>query len=968
MRWFAELRMRAKLTLVTMVTTAMALLIAGVAIIVYDNYTYQARKTEEISAQAGILAASVTAALEFNDAKAAQDYLNTFEANSQITAAGVYASNGSLFAGYSRSGIQPPSSAETQSQRFEGNEFIGFWPVKQGQRIIGTIYLRASIKTLADRVASFGGIILLVMIGSLLVSLPVGMRLQSVIANPAYARSLIEASLDPLVTINPEGKITDVNEATIKATGMNREALIDTDFSNSFTEPDKAREIYQQVFARGFVTDYPLTIRHRDGKLTDVLYNASVYKDDSGDVLGVFAAARDVTASHWAERRFQTLIESAPDAMILINRDGNILLVNSQTERLFGYEREEILEKPVEALVPGRFRDVHPGHRAKFFENPRQRPMGVGLDLYGARKDGSEFPIEISLSPIESPEGLTVVATIRDVTVQKTAFQYARSLIEASLDPLFTISPEGKITDVNEASIKVTGVTRAELIGAEFPNYFTEPDNARQVYQQVFLKGFITDYPLTIRYRDGKLTDVLCNASVYKDGRGNVIGVLATARDVTESRRIMREFVETKNFLDNILQSSIKYSIIGMDLDHNIVSWNEGAWRNYWYKAEDILGKNSNLLHTSEDIATGAVTKLLAAAFEKGLAEGEFERVRKDGSRFMASLVLTRRNDVSGNPIGFLLMSSDISEKKQAEEQLRKAHAELELRVQERTADLERLVQQVREGIKVLGSGTSEILVATNQVTSSSIETATSVNQTMATVEEVKQTVQVASQKASHVLESAKKLGQVSQTGKKSVEETIEGMRRIRDQMEYIGESIMRLSDQSQAIGEIVAAVNDLSDQSNLLAVNAAIEAAKAGEQGKGFSVVAQEIKSLATQSKEATAQVRAILSDIQKATNTAVLATENGTKAVEAGVQQSAQAGESIRLLADSITEAAQAATQIAASNRQQLMGMDQVALAMENIKQASTQNVDSTKQSEAAAQKLHELGINLKKLVERE
>ena len=116
-----------------------------------------------------------------------------------------------------------------------------------------------------------------------------------------YARSLIEASLDPLVTISPEGKITDVNEGSMKVTGVPRERLIGTDFSNYFTEPEKAREGYQQVFAKGFVTDYPLTIRRKDGRLTDVLYNASVYKDARGHVLGVFAAARDVTAQKKAE-------------------------------------------------------------------------------------------------------------------------------------------------------------------------------------------------------------------------------------------------------------------------------------------------------------------------------------------------------------------------------------------------------------------------------------------------------------------------------------------------------------------------------------------------------------------------------------------------------------------------------------------------------------------------------------------
>ena len=116
-----------------------------------------------------------------------------------------------------------------------------------------------------------------------------------------YARSLIEASLDPLVTISPDGKITDVNEATVKVTGVGREALIGTDFSNYFTEPEKARAGYREVFEKGFVTDYPLTIRHKDSRLTDVLYNASVYRDVQGNVLGVFAAARDVTAQKRAE-------------------------------------------------------------------------------------------------------------------------------------------------------------------------------------------------------------------------------------------------------------------------------------------------------------------------------------------------------------------------------------------------------------------------------------------------------------------------------------------------------------------------------------------------------------------------------------------------------------------------------------------------------------------------------------------
>lgn len=277
------------------------------------------------------------------------------------------------------------------------------------------------------------------------------------------------------------------------------------------------------------------------------------------------------------------------------------------------------------------------------------------------------------------------------------------------------------------------------------------------------------------------------------------------------------------------------------------------------------------------------------------------------------------------------------------------------------------ITRQLRETVAQLSSASAQILATTSQIAAGAAETATAVSETTATVEEIRQTAQVSSQKAKVVSDSAQKVSQVSHSGRRAVEETIHGMQRIQEQMESIAGSIVRLSEQSQAIGEIIASVNDLAEQSNLLAVNAAIEAARAGEQGKGFAVVAHEVKSLADQSKQATAQVRSILSDIQKATSGAVLATEQGSKAVDGGVRQSAESGESIRLLSDSITEAAQAATQIAASSQQQMVGMDQVALAMENIKQASLQNVAGTRQAEAAAQSLHELGKSLSGMIGR-
>jgi methyl-accepting chemotaxis protein len=202
--------------------------------------------------------------------------------------------------------------------------------------------------------------------------------------------------------------------------------------------------------------------------------------------------------------------------------------------------------------------------------------------------------------------------------------------------------------------------------------------------------------------------------------------------------------------------------------------------------------------------------------------------------------------------------------------------------------------------------------------------------------------------------------------GRKAVDATIEGMTRIRRQMDSIAESIVKLSEQSQAIGAIIGAVNDMADQSNLLAVNASIEAAKAGEQGKGFAVVAQEVRNLAEQSKQATGQVRSILNDIQKAISSAVMATEQGGKVVEIGVKQSSEAGGSIRTLSESVSTSAQASVQIVAATNEQLVGMDQVAQAMESIKQASDQNVFGVRQVETAIHNLSSLGQNLKQMVE--
>jgi PAS domain S-box-containing protein len=171
-------------------------------------------------------------------------------------------------------------------------------------------------------------------------------------------------------------------------------------------------------------------------------------------------------APTWIEANFRVFLDAAPDAMLVIDGRGRIVLANFQTEKLFGYSGAELLGQEVEVLVPSRFRAKHPGHRAGYFaQNPHVRPMGAGLDLYGARKDGTEFPVEISLSPIQTPDGTMVISSVRDMTVRQRAEDKFRGLLEAAPDAMVIVGEEGKIALVNAQTEKLFGYLRSELIG-----------------------------------------------------------------------------------------------------------------------------------------------------------------------------------------------------------------------------------------------------------------------------------------------------------------------------------------------------------------------------------------------------------------------------------------------------------------------------------------------------------------------
>jgi methyl-accepting chemotaxis protein len=276
------------------------------------------------------------------------------------------------------------------------------------------------------------------------------------------------------------------------------------------------------------------------------------------------------------------------------------------------------------------------------------------------------------------------------------------------------------------------------------------------------------------------------------------------------------------------------------------------------------------------------------------------------------------------------------------------------------------ITNPLTEGAHTLAFSVGEISATSAQLATCAQETSTAVAEILTTVEEVRQTAGVSNDKARGVADRAGNISRTSDDGQKATEEAVNGMGRVKDEMEYIAESIVRLSDQTHSISKIIGAVHGLADQSNLLSVNASIEAAKAGEYGKGFAVVAQEVKSLADQSRGATDQVKTILSEIEKATSAAVMATERGNRAVEDGVGLSSQAGETISMLVSGVSDSVQAATQIAASSQEQVVGIDQLAVAIESIREASGQNVDGARQLEDATAGLNELAQKMKSMVD--
>jgi len=374
-------------------------------------------------------------------------------------------------------------------------------------------------------------------------------------------RELQLISIDPLVMFDRKGIILDVNDAMSRVAGRSIDELIGTPFADYFTDPERAYKGAMLTFETGEVRDYELVMKAADGSETVVSYNASVYKDQEGNVVGAFAAARDITEQKNAEialreskAELDLIFRIAADGMCVIGADFNIIKVNKTFIRMAGVDEDEIIGK--------KCYDVLSGELCRSKECPLEK-MKKGEQFaehesVKKRLDGKAIPVIVNAARLDRDgKFVGIVEDFKDITERKQAEEeirelqrYNRGLIEVNLDPLVTFDHNGIIMDVNGATIRATGRTREALIGTPFADHFTDPERAYKGAMLTFETGEVRDYELVMKSRDGTETMVACNASVYKDQKGNVVGAFAAARDITERKAAEQELRETVKRLE----------------------------------------------------------------------------------------------------------------------------------------------------------------------------------------------------------------------------------------------------------------------------------------------------------------------------------------------------------------------------------------------------------------------------------
>jgi PAS domain S-box-containing protein len=557
----------------------------------------------------------------------------------------------------------------------------------------------------------------------------------------------------------------------------------------------------------------------------------------------------------------------------------------------------------------------------------------------------------VAAVPVKSGDEIGQLASAFNTMILnlKDALERNESIVRGIADPMVVVDPDGVVTFMNEPGERLTEHPREDVVGKltcrELMNC-VECQGACGLLRLIKTgqEGGTEEH--TIRTRGGRSVQTLATSSLIRDAAGNLRGAIGIFRDVSVQRKAERKLANKTSWTESVIRA-VADPMFTVDQEKTVTFANETAAALVGFSPEEIVGRKCH------EIFRGAVCRedcLYSRALRTGTfhgAEREVINRRQDSLVAQASGAVLLSAE-KGN-VGFLEILRDVTDEKK------------------NLMNLVEVIKHVQDASTQILNIAGEILSNTEEQKKSISEQSSSVKEVATTIEELDITSQQTADKAEKVVRSAQKSVEVSREGQNAVREEMETMQLIRERVEAIAQQILGLSDQAQQIGTIVTTVNDIAEQTNLLALNAAIEAARAGVHGKGFAVVAMEVKKLAEQSQQATARIGALVTEIQKQTRASVVATEEGSKGVELGVQLALKAGSTIESVMAMTGNTADAVQQIASIAKQQSIGIQQVSIAMANINAGMKQTTTSAESLQQVAEDFNALAMALRNVARK-
>ena len=423
--------------------------------------------------------------------------------------------------------------------------------------------------------------------------------------------AIVESSDDAIISKTLEGVVTSWNRGAQRIFGYSAEEVVGQHIS-LLMPPERVedmRRILERVRRGERVDHYETKRRTKDGRIIDVSLTVSPVRDADGNIIGASKVARDITEQKRAavegkEAEFRNVLESAPDAIVITSDQGRIVRLNRQAEAIFGYTREELLGEPVEILMPERFRERHPKHRAAYSPKSRPRPMGTGLELYGRRKDGGEFPVDITLSPMEITDGFLIISVIRDITDRRRTEEQLVKLsraVEQSANLVIIADTQGRIEYVNPNFTRVTGYTPDEVIGQNpriLKSEKTSPEEFRRLWETI-TSGREWRGEFLNKMKNGELCWASASISPIRNHQGVITHFVAIEEDISELKRAEEALRASERRYRQLTEATLD-AIVVADERGVISLFNAAAQRTFGYSEQEVLGQPLTILMPPE--------------------------------------------------------------------------------------------------------------------------------------------------------------------------------------------------------------------------------------------------------------------------------------------------------------------------------------------------------------------------------